>query len=125
MAETTGQTPAMTSQQMREQRLQRNLKIVIVGMGVLILAALAAIAVKILSGGVKTSDAPAVTAISTPSGAVAVEIPAGARVVSTSLSGGQLAIHYEGPAGTGVAIVDLATGRKVLDVTPIQAVPRN
>lgn len=40
-------------------------------------------------------------------------LPAGASVRSLSLSGHRLAVHYEAPAGGGIAVVDLETGRTV------------
>lgn len=118
-------TPMSATDLMREQRLQRNLKIAIAGMGLLMLAGLGAIAYKIIAGSARGTGGT-VTAISgTPGGEIAVELPKGAKVVSVSVSGNRLALHHESPAGTGIAIIDLDTGRRVLDVKPLEAVPRN
>jgi hypothetical protein len=40
-------------------------------------------------------------------------LPAGARVRSQSISGQLLSVHYESPAGEGIIIVDLSSGREV------------
>lgn len=111
---------------MREQRLQRNLKILIVGMGVFILLGLGAVVLKIVTGGGTKQTTGAATSILAPSGGeIAVELPTGAKVVSVSVSGNRLAVHHESPVGTGIAIIDLDTGRRVADVKPLAAVPRN
>ena len=115
---------------MREQRLQRNLKIVVIALGALILIGLGAIIARVLtlasgSGG-KTSTA--VTSVAHgPAGAgtVSLEIPRGSRIVSVSLSGSRLAVHHEGPAGAGISILDLDTGKRVVDVKPVEALPRD
>ncbi len=114
---------------MREQRTQRNLKIVVGGLGALILVALTVIAVKVATLATSPSGsgtASTVTAtMGQPGGEIALEVPKGAKVVSISLSGNRLAVHHEGPGGTGISIVDLETGRRVVDVKPLEAVPRN
>lgn len=109
---------------MREQRVQRNLKILITGMGLLILIGLGAVVTRILTGGgTRTPTSIATSAVSTPSGEIALELPAGAKIVSVSVSGNRLAVHHESPAGAGIAIVDLETGRRIADIKPRDAVP--
>lgn len=112
---------------LREQRIQRNLKILVVGLGVLILVGLGAVAVRILTfandpqrptateGGVTLSQ----------NGEIGIELPRDAKVVSISVSGDRLAIHHDGPGGTGITVIDLATGRRIADIKPVQALPRN
>jgi hypothetical protein len=56
---------------------------------------------------------------------VALEIPKGSKVVSVSLSGNRLAVQHEGPDGTDITILDLQTGRRIVDVKPIEALPKN
>ena len=112
---------------MREQRLQRNLKILIGGMSALIVAGIGAIAFKMLAF-TASPRAPASgtqAAIATPAGEIALELPKGAKVVSVSVSGNRLAVHHESPTGTGIAIIDIDTGRRIADVKPQEAVPRN
>lgn len=119
-------SPMSDADLMREQRLQRNLKILIAGMGLLILLGLGAVALKIVTGGGAQQASGSATSILAPSGGeIAVELPPGAKVVSVSVSGNRLAVHHESPAGTGIAIIDLDTGRRVVDVKPLAAVPRN
>ena len=114
---------------MREQRLQRNLKILVGGLGALILLGLGAIMVKVsgLAPGKSTpaSGSSSLTSVATPGGEIALELPKGAKVVSVSLSGNRLAIHHESPTGTGIAVLDLETGRRIADVKPLEGVPRN
>lgn len=114
---------------MREQRLQRNLKIVVFGLGALILVGLGAVIVKVT--GLATSPSsggqgvPSISAAWRTAGTVTLEIPKGSKVVSVSLSGNRLALHHEGPEGTGITVLDLNTGRRVVDVKPIEALPKN
>ncbi len=127
MTDTKQDNPALASDEhMREMRLQRNLKIVVGGLALMILLGLGAVAMRI--SGLSTDGKPspvAATAVATPGGEVVLELPQGAKVVSVSLSGNQLAVHHDGPAGAGIAILDLSTGRRITEVKTISAVPRN
>lgn len=119
-------SPMSEADLLREQRLQRNLKILIAGMGVLILLGLGAVVLRIVTGGGAQQQSGTATSVLAPAGGeIAVELPPGAKVVSVSVSGNRLAVHHESPAGTGIAIIDLDTGRRVADVKPLAAVPRN
>lgn len=51
-------------------------------------------------------------------------LPAGASVRQISLSGDRLAVHYEAPGGTGIAVVDLASGAVLSRVDVVPEVPR-
>jgi hypothetical protein len=111
---------------MREQRLQRNLKILVTGMGLLIVLGLMGIGYRMTTltpsaGGAAT----AVTTLATARGDIALELPKGAKVMSISISGNRLAVHHESPSGTGIAIIDLETGKRIADVKPREAVPGN
>ncbi|MGQ0671880.1 MAG: hypothetical protein ACT4N2_03220 [Hyphomicrobium sp.] len=111
-------------------RLVRALKIAVIGMGVLILAGLAAVIWRIVDlasspASKGTGVHPAMTALTdAPSSAspaaltesIALALPAGAVVRSTSLSGHRLAVHYDAPSGPAVAILDLETGRRLSTV---------
>ena len=113
---------------MRELRLQRNLKILVTCLGLMILAGLAAIAMRAVGlgpGGTQTTALPAsVTAPLTQGlSEITLELPHGAKVVSTSIAGNRLAVHYESPTGTGIAILDLDTGKRIVDVKPREALP--
>ncbi|WP_244531243.1 hypothetical protein [Hyphomicrobium facile] len=124
---TNDQPQTSSADLMREQRLQRNLKIVVGGLAALIFVGLGAVAVKVVglasggSGGAQTSRTVTVT----PGATLSLEIPKGARIVSVSLSGNRLAVHHEGPNGPGIAIVDIETGQRVAEVKPVESVPRN
>ncbi len=113
---------------MRELRLQRNLKILVATLGFLIFAGLGGIAWKMmaLSKERAANSGASTTAASKPdSSDFLLELPKGARVVSTSISGNRLAVHYEGPSGSGIAVIDLDTGKRIAGVKPQEALPRN
>lgn len=114
---------------LREQRVQRNLKIVVGGLGALILLGLGAVIVGIVglaSSGQKSR--PDVTAaVPSPSlpATLDLKLPQGEKIVSVSLSGNRLAIYHEGAAGPGITIIDIQTGQHLLDVKAIQSPPSN
>ncbi len=110
---------------MREQRLQRNLKIVIAAMSFMIVAGLAAMIIRIMMGpSTPTKLTQPSPAVATPAGDISLEIPNGAKVVSVSLAGNRLAVHYDGPLGTGIAVIDLESGKRLVDVKTFEAAPR-
>jgi hypothetical protein len=51
---------------------------------------------------------------------VRATLPAGAHIRNIALQGDRLAIHYETPAGSGIAVVELSSGRTL---SRIQLVP--
>lgn len=113
---------------MREQRLQRNLKIVIAVLGLMIFAGLAGVAFKIITTAMRPAGSGVSSRTITATGldaAVSFELPKGAKIVSMSLSGNRLAIQHDGPSGAGITILDADTGRRVLELKPTEALPRN
>ena len=86
------------------------LKALVAGMGVLIVAGLAVIVVTIVHRATAPREAAA------PPGTLAPPLPAGAVVVETALDGDRLALRLDTPDGPRVAIVDLATGALVTTV---------
>lgn len=110
---------------MRELRLQRNLKIIVAFLGFLILAGLTAVVVRVLqlaSTGAKIGASS--TAV--PSGVpreVPIELPKDARIVSTSVGGNRLAVHYESPTGAGIVVIDTDTGQRLIMLRPQDALP--
>ncbi len=113
---------------MRERRLQRNLKISVGGLGALILVGLGAVAVRVVglatgSAGGGASSRPVVGGAA--GSTVSFELPKGARIVSVSLSGSRLAVQHDGPSGPGISILDAETGRRILEMKPIETLPRN
>jgi hypothetical protein len=113
---------------LREQRMQRNLKIVVAGLGVLILLGLGAVVAGIVglaSGDPKGKSGPAPAASSSLPATLDLKLPQGEKIVSVSLSGNRLAVYHEGPAGPGITIIDIQTGQHLLDVKATQSVPSN
>ena len=114
---------------MREQRLQRNLKIVVAALAALIIVGLGAVMVRVLGlasgSGEKGKSQVITTVVASPQGTLVLEIPQGSKIVSVSLSGNKLAVHHDGPAGAGIAILDLETGQRLFDVKPVESLPRN
>ena len=112
---------------MREQRLQRNLKILVIGLGLFMLLALAAVVVGMITQSGKNSQ-NAQHSLALPNQAassLALELPVSAKIVSISLSGNRLAIHYDSQAGSGISIIDLETGQRTLEIKPTVALPKN
>lgn len=119
--------PAEDAAQMREMRLQRNLKIVVGVLGLMILAGLATVVGRIIylaSHGAKPTAMAAATPVKAGAALeIPLELPKGARVVSVSISGNRLAVHHESAWGTGIAIIDTDTGQHIANVRPQEATP--
>ncbi len=98
-----------------EAPLQRNLKLVVFGLGFLIFAGLAVIVGRViyLASAPGTQPAAPMPAIRPEQ---SLQIPPGAQVRSISLSGNRLAVHYEAGAQAGIAVIDLETGRTITNV---------
>lgn len=103
----------------------RMLKIAVIAMGVvLVLGFIAVIAriVYLVARGNETSHA---TGVSQPIREnTRLALPAGATVRNLSLSGGRLAIHYDGLTGSGIVVLDLQTGAAVSRIHIVPDVPR-
>lgn len=128
-AKTEADTKA-AAEVMREQRLQRNLKILVGGLGALILIGVAAVAIRMLTvaSGTRVSGSSAPASMSTSGalrGEMALELPRAAKVVSVSVSGNRLVVHHESPSGTGIVVIDLDTGQRIVDIKAQEAIPRN
>ena len=99
--------------------LQRMLKVAIVAMGVMVVAGLLTVIGRIVY--LASQDGQQA---STASGAIApaarLGLPEGASVRSVALSGDRLAVHYDAPGGSGIAILDLASGRALSRVDIVQ-----
>jgi hypothetical protein len=118
------QAEAMTAPQATEPatvtsgaqvRLQRNLKIIVIALAVLIGAGLATIVGRViyLASGSPTQPAAPSLAIRHEQ---SLGLPAGAQVRSVSLSGNWLAVHYEAAGAEGIAVLDLQTGQAITSV---------
>ena len=110
-----------------EQRVQRVLKFIVVTLAILLVAGLLATVARVIYLASAPVAQPA-TAAPTPAPTPAIRpeqslaLPAGAQVRSVSLSGNRLAVHYEVGSTSGVAVLDLQTGRTVTNVA-IEAKP--
>lgn len=101
-------------------RTQTILKFVVVALGVVMVAGLALVIGRIIYLASAPPAQP--VASSTVSSNQTLQLPHGAEVRSISLSGNQIAVHYEMPEGSGIAVLDLATGRQATHVS-IVSVP--
>ena len=92
----------------------RRLRFAVIGMGAMLLVGFATVIGRIVYLLNRPTVDPAIVATAN-SGALPTEfrlaLPVGAIVRNLALSGNRLAVHYDGPGGAGIAIVDLATGR--------------
>ena len=101
----------------------RLLKIAVVVMGVLILAGLAAIAARVFYLASRPARQPSGIALAA-AGQARLALPDGAVVRHVALSGDRLAVTYEHPGGTAIAILDLATGETVRRIEVVPEPPR-
>jgi hypothetical protein len=115
--------PAMDAAQ---ARLQRTLKLVVAGLAALLLAGLLTVVGRViyLASSPRTQPGAATAAAPAPASAGAgairpelkLALPPGAQVKSVSLAGNRLAVHYDAGAGSGIAVIDLETGRTITNV---------
>jgi hypothetical protein len=102
------------------KRTERLLVFIVSFLGLLIVAGITAVVLRIIylsstpsaPSELAQGETPAAPAAGLPS-AARLSLPAGAVVKSVSLSGDRMAVHYEAPAGAGIAVVDLVTGAVV------------
>jgi hypothetical protein len=99
----------------------RFLKIAVVAMGLIIVVSIIAIVARLVYlAATHTSRSSAAAATLE----ARLPLPPGAVVRQIAISGDRLAVHYEGPAGPGVNVLDLATGRLATRVTLVPEPPR-
>ncbi len=113
----------------------RLLKIAVIAMGVILLVGFTVVIGRIIylvnvcsppAGAAKGVAAVGVGASTTQSAPLRpghIALPKGAVVRHIALSGSNLAVHYESPAGTGIQVIDLATGGPGVTVTLGDIVP--
>jgi hypothetical protein len=100
----------------------RLLRFAVLGMGAILLVGFAAVIGRIVfltmrspSSTVSISSAGTMSTPLTSGGPMTTEIrlalPIGAKVRSQSLAGNRLAVHYDGPTGDEIMILDLESGR--------------
>ncbi|MCC7252277.1 hypothetical protein [Hyphomicrobium sp.] len=107
---------------------ERVLVFIVVFLGLLILAGLAAVVLRIIylsstPGAQRTMPEAGQSAVAAT--ADRLDLPAGGSVKSVSVNGDRLAVHYEAPGGAGIVILDVASGAVLrrVDVVP-GGVPR-
>lgn len=91
----------------------RALKIAIVVMGIMILVALVAIVWRLLTLKPKPQSSAAATTIEQVAFAPEhrISLPQGAAVKSSSIQANLLSVHYTSPAGDGIIVLDLVSGK--------------
>lgn len=101
---------------------ERNLKIVVVAMGLLIVLGVLAVVGRIIylasRGGAQSTSSGAIAS------APRLALPAGAAIRSLSMSGDRLAVHFDASTGSGIAVIDLATGKVLSRVELVPEPPR-
>lgn len=106
-----------------EARLQRNLRIVVIALAVLIFAGLAAVIGRVIYLASGTPTQRAAPSPANPPEGTSVQLPAGAQVRSISLYGDRLAVHYEAAGAEGIAVLDLKTGQPQTSIPITRAPP--
>jgi hypothetical protein len=101
----------------------RWLKIAVVVMGIMIIVGIAILFGRVLYLASSMPRQGAVSRSMTPADARLV-LPTGASVRGMALSGDRLAVHYDGPRGSGILVLDLATGAQVGRFDVVPEVPR-
>lgn len=107
------------------ERQIRMLKIAVIAMGVILVLGFITVIARIVYLVNRSGDTETTTTISQPvQQAARLALPAGASVRNMSLAGSRLAVHYEGPGGSGIVILDLQTGKPVSRVEIVPEAPR-
>ncbi len=89
----------------------RILQIIVVVLGIILIVGMATVIGRIAYLMMRPASEVATSApYSQPEIPIDLALPGNTKVTSTSLDGSQLAVHYTGPEGTGIAIVDLKSG---------------
>ncbi|HRN87913.1 MAG TPA: hypothetical protein PK271_04870 [Hyphomicrobium sp.] len=101
------------------KRTERTLVFIVVFLGLLIVAGIVAVVLRIIylssQPAAQQAALPAVAA-EEAADAARLALPTGAVVKSISLAGDRLAIHYEAAGGAGIAVVDVASGAIVRQI---------
>lgn len=114
----TDAAPALNPEEKaRQERLVRRMRLLVIVLGVLLVAGLFSLMGRILYLAIRQPP-QAASAAGAPAPTVehSLNLPAGAAVVSTSLDGGRILVHYTAPEGSGLVVLDLATGRAIARV---------
>lgn len=99
------------------------LRVAVIVMGVLIVGGLITVIARI--GYLVTRSGPSVQVQSEALAPdVRAALPAGAQIRQIALDGNRLAIHYDTPAGSGIAILDVGSGRSLSRIMIVPEPPR-
>ena len=116
-----GQGRVAAADPARPSALERNLKILVVAMGLLIVLGVLTVIGRIIymasRGNVQSGSAQLAV---NPR----LALPAGATIRSVSINGDRLAVHFDTSAGSGIAVLDLATGKTLSRIELVPEAPR-
>ncbi|MEX0954358.1 MAG: fimbrial protein [Rhizobiaceae bacterium] len=98
-----------------ERVRRRVMRFIAINLGILFVALMAVAIAIVYRVGSRNEDAPPVAGAQVPAGSIAADgviaLPAGARIVSQSLSGDRLSVQVEQPGGERAFLIyDLASG---------------
>lgn len=111
--------------------LQRRLKILVAGLGLLIVLGLLLVIGRVVYLASRGPSAAAPAASQGPAaglaatGEITMALPPGAQVKTMTLDGGRLAVQFDAPSGAGIAVLDLDSGRTLSRVRFVPEPPRN
>lgn len=103
-------------------RLERSLVFVVAFLGLLIVAGLTAVVLRIIylasspkpqQGLAPAGEVSQGAALPAASEGLQLGLPSGAVVTSLALDGDRLAVSYQGASGAGIAIIDAKTGARI------------
>jgi hypothetical protein len=101
-------------------RQVRILKIAVIVMGVLLVGGFAFVLAAIVYQASRPAQdagvAGAPVVQGQPGTSIDLPVPSGAAVSAMSLDGNRLAVHFNGPSGSEIAVIDLASGKVVAHV---------
>lgn len=115
-------TAVETGSQPPPNAFERNLKLAVIAMGVLIVLGVLTVIGRIIylasRGGAQSASTSALAT------APRLSLPAGATIRSLSMAGDRLAVHFDAASGSGIAILDLASGKVLSRVELVPEPPR-
>lgn len=112
----------LAAEQVLTDRQFRGLKAAVILMGVLLIAGFGVIVGRMVYLFQLPSVGAAATATPVERADRTLTLPTGAIVRHVSVAGDRLAVHYEAPSGSGIRVIDLATGvQQHVSVTPTAA----
>ncbi len=104
----------------------RALKFAVVAMGIMIAVGFLVVIGRIvyLSNQRSTQGSSTTSTSARLSAQAQLALPAGASIRQISLAGDRMAVHYDSPAGSAIAVLDLTSGTVLSRVQVVPEVPR-